>query len=258
MHGSFHGRSLALLLLLTGIFTGFYVTGDLIGAKLFTFTVFGLGPKHLGLGDGGDFVMTAGTLAFPLTFLLTDIINEYFGRAVVRVLTIVAITVLLVLQPVVLATVAVPTISFTPGISSEQMDQSVRNVLAPAWAIVVGSIAAFALGQWFDVVLFGKLRRLTGDKALWLRAQVSTFGSQLIDSFVVIFLAFVIIPMVIGQEPWKTAGAVQVSTTNYAVKVGIAILSTPLLYLVHLAVEAWLGKDEANRLKHQAHPTSAS
>jgi len=63
MHGSFHGRSLALLLLLTGIFTGFYVTGDLIGAKLFTFTVFGLGPKHLGLGDGGDFVMTAGTAA---------------------------------------------------------------------------------------------------------------------------------------------------------------------------------------------------
>ena len=252
---SFAGRSLWLLLLLCGIFTGFYVTGDLIGAKLFSFSVFGLGPKDLGLGDGAVFIMTAGTLAFPLTFLLTDIINEYYGRTVVRALTVVAITVLLVLQPVVMATVAVPTVSFNPAVTAEQMDQSVRNVLAPAWAIVVGSICAFALGQWLDVVLFGRLRRLTGDRALWLRAQASTFGSQLVDSFVVIFVAFVFIPLALGQEPWATAGAAQVSTTNYVVKVGIAIASTPLLYLVHLAVEAWLGRAEATRLKHQAHPT---
>ncbi len=254
MNGSFSGRSLALLLLLTGIFTGFYVTGDLIGAKLFTFTIFGLTPASLGLGDGTFFVGTVGILAFPLTFLLTDIINEYFGRAVVRVLTFVAITVLLVLQPVVVGAVQVPTISFTPGVTAEQMDLAVRTVLSPAWAIVIGSIAAFALGQWLDVVIFGRLRRLTGDRFLWLRSQGSTLVSQLIDSFVVIFLAFVFIPMATGGQPWAASGAFQVSLTNYVVKVFLAIGLTPVLYLVHVAVEGWLGRDEATRLKHQAHP----
>lgn len=250
---TFSGRSLGLLLLLCGLFTGFYVTGDLIGAKLFSFTVFGLAPRDLGLGTGDVFIMTAGTLAFPLTFLLTDIVNEYYGRSVVRALTIVAITVLLVLQPVVVATVAVPTVSFNPAVSAEQMEASVRNVLAPAWAIVVGSIAAFALGQWLDVLLFARLRRLTGSRALWLRAQASTFGSQLVDSFVVIFVAFVLIPAALGQDPWPLGNATQVSTTNYVVKVGIAIASTPLLYLVHLGVVAWLGRSEATRLQGQAH-----
>lgn len=252
---TFSGRSLSLLLFLCGVMTGFYVVGDVIGAKLFTFTVFGLTPAHFGLGKPGDpFVATVGTLAFPMTFLLTDIINEYFGRAIVRQLTWVAILVLLCLQPVILGSVLVPTISFTPGITGEQMDQAFKTVLSPAWAIVVGSIAAFALGQYLDIWIFSRLRRLSGGKMLWLRSQGSTLVSQFIDSFVVIFLAFVIIPALVGGQPWDAAGAAKVSITNYVVKVLIAIGVTPVLYLIHAGVEMWLGKTEAHRLANQAHP----
>ena len=253
-------RSLVLLLLLCGLFVGFYVTGDIIGSKLFTFTIFGLTPKSFGLSsEDGPFIATVGTLAFPLTFILTDIVNEYFGRYIVRRFTFVAIAVLLILQPVLVAGVNAPTISFTPGTTSEQMDQAVRIVLGPAWPIVVGSVLAFAVGQLLDVWIFGLLRRVTGGRMLWLRSQGSTVVSQLIDSFVVIFVAFVIYPHLFGdpKQAWSVSGATNVSTTNYLVKFIIAVAITPVIYAVHYAVHAWLGHEEAERLVAHAHPTGA-
>jgi uncharacterized integral membrane protein (TIGR00697 family) len=193
-------------------------------------------------------------LAFPLTFLLTDIINEYYGRVIVRQLTWVAIIVLLCLQPVVLASVAAPTISFNPSVSNEQMDSAFRTVMSPAWAIVIGSICAFIIGQYLDIWLFSWLRRWSGGRFLWLRSQGSTLVSQLIDSFVVIFIAFVLVPAATGGSPWPVGSATEVSTTNYVVKVIIAIGITPVLYLIHAGAKVWLGRAEAERLAHQAHP----
>lgn len=250
---AFSGRSLSLLLLLGGLFTAFYVTGDLIGAKLFSFTLFGAGPASFGLSGGAQFVATVGILYFPLTFLLTDIINEYFGRRLVRTLTFVAIAVLLILQPLVLWAIHVPTVSFNPGVSAEEMHRSFATVLGPAWSIVIGSCAAFAIGQLLDVTVFSFIRRLTGGRMLWLRSQGSTLVSQLVDSFVVIFLAFVLLPPLVGQPAWPADMALGVSITNYAIKVGLTVLITPLLYLVHGLVRAWLGRDEAERLTAQAH-----
>ena len=248
-------RSLALLLTLCALFTAFFVVGDIIGAKLFTFSLFGLTPQDLGLSEkAGPFIGTVGILYFPMTFVLTDILNEYFGSRVVRTLTFIAIGVVLLLQPLILWSIAVPTVSFNPAVSGEQMHQSFATVLGPSWAIIVGSCTAFAIGQLLDVSVFAWLRRITGARMLWLRAQVSTLISQLIDSFVVIFLAFVLVPMLTGGSPWPAASASEVSITNYAVKVVIAIGITPLLYGVHWAVEAWLGRDEAHRLAAAAHP----
>jgi uncharacterized PurR-regulated membrane protein YhhQ (DUF165 family) len=96
-------RRRALLIWLCTFFVGFFVTAELLGAKLWTFSLFGLGPHELGLGEREVFVATAGILAFPLTFVLTDIINEYFGRRVVRLFTFAAIGVYVVLQGVVQA-----------------------------------------------------------------------------------------------------------------------------------------------------------
>src|SRR5262245_61651708 len=87
-----------LLLTLCALFVGFFVTAEILGSKLFRFTVVGLTPKRLGLSDSEAFVATAGILAFPLTFILTDIVNEYFGRRIVRVFTALAIAVNLILQ----------------------------------------------------------------------------------------------------------------------------------------------------------------
>ncbi|MBA3686208.1 MAG: queuosine precursor transporter [Planctomycetes bacterium] len=254
-------RRETLLLTLCALFIGFFVTADLMGAKLWHFTIFGLRPRHLGLG-GDEFIATVGIIAFPATFILTDIINEYFGRRVVIRLTVIAIAVLLVLQPVVQAAVSAPTISFTEGVSSETMDQAYRIVLGPAWAIVIGSTVAFLIGQLLDIGVFTWLRRRTGSRMLWLRAQGSTVVSQLIDSFVVIFVAFVIYPHVAGAlgddrataSAWGAGAAAKVSFTNYVIKFIEAVALTPVLYLVHLGIDRWLGKSEAADLVARAHP----
>ena len=247
-------RAETLLLTLCALFVGFFVTAELLGAKLWRFTLFGVAPRDLGLGDGEAFVATTGILAFPLTFVLTDVVNEYYGRRIVRVFTFLAIAVNLVLQPVVQAAIAAPAVSFTPGLEAGTIQESYRVALGQTWAIVAASLVAFLIAQLVDVAIFTWLRRRTGGGLLWLRAQGSTVASQLIDTFVVIFLAFVVIPELLGREHMDVASATNVSVTNYVYKFAIAVVITPLLYLAHAAVELWLGHDEAEGLVREAHP----
>jgi uncharacterized integral membrane protein (TIGR00697 family) len=242
-----------LLLVLCAFFVGFFVAAELIGAKLFHFSLFGLGPSSLGL-NGGLFVATTGILAFPLTFILTDIINEYYGRTTVRVLTFLAIAVNLTLIPVVQVAMAVPAHDFASGGVDQTMQDAYRNALGQSWAIVIASVCAFGIGQFVDVWVFAKLRRATKGRMLWLRAQGSTVVSQLIDTFVVIYLAFVVIPGLVGSGFSMSAGdACTVSLTNYIYKFVIAVAITPLLYLVHWGIEAWLGHREAELAIAEAH-----
>jgi len=238
---------------LCSLFVGFFVGAEVLGGKLFQFELFGVGPADLGLGDGEKFVATAGILAFPLTFVMTDIVNEYFGKPMVRVFTIIAIAVNLLLQPVIRAAIAAPAISYTAGVTNEQMQDAYRIALGQTTSIVFASLFAFALAQWLDVQVFTWLRHRTGGRMLWLRAQGSTVVSQLIDTIAVIFLAFVVIPAVFGGSPWTLGQAVEVSLTNYVYKFLIAVLSTPALYFVHAIVDAYIGKDVAEALTSAAH-----
>lgn len=247
-------RQDVLAFTLCSLFVGFFVAAEVLGGKLFRFQLFGLGPADLGMGEDLDFVATAGILAFPLTFVMTDIVNEYFGKPMVRLFTVIAIGVNLLLQPVIRAAIAVPAISFTPGVSSEQMQEAYSIALGPTTSIVVASLAAFALAQWLDVQVFTWLRRNTGGKMLWLRAQGSTVASQLIDTLAVIYLAFVVIPALTGAEGWTLGQAMRVSLTNYVYKFLIAVLSTPALYFVHGLVDAYVGKEVAHALTSAAHP----
>ncbi len=249
-------RRQTLLLGLCALFVGFFVTAELLGAKLWRFTLLGTGPADYGLGENGYFIATAGILAFPLTFILTDIINEYFGRRVVRLFTFAAIGVNVVLQLVVQAAIRVPAVSFTEGLEADTIQEAYRLSLGQSWAIVAGSLVAFAIGQLLDVHVFVLLRRMTGGKLLWLRAQGSTVVSQLIDTFVVIYLAFVLLPALVGttQGRMSWGQALDVSLTNYVYKFVIAVGITPLLYLVHWAVDRYLGEEEARSLVQAAHP----
>jgi hypothetical protein len=247
-------REQVLAYILCALFVGFFVAAEVLGGKLFRFTLFGLGPGDIGLGDGAEFAATAGILAFPLTFVMTDIVNEYYGRPIVRLFTWIGIGVNLLLQPVIRAAIAVPAISFTPGITDAEMQRGFEIALGQTTSIVVASLVAFALAQWLDVTVFTWLRKNTGGKYLWLRAQGSTIVSQLVDTFVVIFLAFVLLPLATGGEPWTIGNAFSVSLTNYVYKFAIAVGITPVLYLVHAAVDAYLGKETAEALVHHAHP----
>jgi uncharacterized integral membrane protein (TIGR00697 family) len=246
-------REILLLTLLT-LFVGFFVTAELLGGKLFHFALFGLGPVDLGLGGEAEFVATTGILAFPLTFVLTDVINEYFGKRIVRQFTFLALGVNVILQFVVQAAIRVPARSFAPGVSDQDVQSAYALALGQTWSIVVASMVAFLIGQWLDAQLFTWLRRKTGGRLLWLRSQGSTVVSQFVDSYVVIGLAFVGLPMLTGGAPWKVSDALFVATTNYVYKFAIAVGTTPVLYFVHGAVSGWLGQDLAHRLAHEAHP----
>lgn len=244
----------SLLLALCALFVGFFVTAEILGSKLWGFRLFGFGPDSIGLGDGERFVATTGILAFPLTFVLTDVVNEYFGRKVVRVFTWLAIAVNVILQPVIQLAIRAPAVSFTPGVEAEQIQAAFSLALGQTWAIVAASLVAFAIAQFVDASVFTWLRHRTGGKLLWLRAQGSTVVSQLIDTAAVIFLAFVVIPSVVGQPHMTVGAAAAIAATNYVYKFAIAVAITPLLYLVHWGVERWLGREFAERLVHEAHP----
>jgi uncharacterized integral membrane protein (TIGR00697 family) len=248
-------RELLLLILLT-LFIGFFVTAELLGAKLFHFTLFGLSPASLGIGKDTEFVATTGILAFPLTFVLTDVINEFFGKRIVRQFTFLALAVNAILQIVVQAAIRVPATSFTPGVTADAVQSAYSLALGQTWSIVVASMIAFLIGQWLDVQVFTYLRKRTGGRLLWLRSQGSTVVSQFIDSYVVIILAFVVLPSLFktGSAPWALGNAIAVATTNYVYKFVIAVGSTPILYFVHGSVHAWLGHDLAHRMSHEAHP----
>jgi uncharacterized integral membrane protein (TIGR00697 family) len=248
-------REAVLAYALCALFVGFFVAAEVLGGKLFGFTLFGAGPAELGLGEGERFVATAGILAFPLTFVMTDIVNEYFGRPVVKLFTAIAIGVNLLLQPVIRAAIAVPAVSFTPGLEAQEVQRAFEIAFGQTTSIVLASLCAFALAQWLDAAVFTALRRATGGKWLWLRAQGSTVVSQLVDTLAVIFLAFVAIPALAGGEPWRLSDALSVSLTNYVYKFAIAVGITPVLYLVHHLVERFLGAALAAELVRAAHPS---
>jgi uncharacterized integral membrane protein (TIGR00697 family) len=242
-----------LLLACLALFTGFFVAANLFGAKLWEFTLFGLRPRDLGL-EGDTFVATAGILAFPLTFVLTDVVNEYFGKRVVRTFTWLAIAVNLVLQPIALGAAAAPTVSFTPGVDAATAHAAYALAFGTTWTITLASLVAFAIGQFADVSVFSWLRRRTGGRMIWLRAQGSTVVSQLIDTLIVIYLAFYVLPALVGDPHMSASDAARVATTNYIYKFAIAVLLTPLLYGVRALVVSWIGSAEAERLAHSAHP----
>src|SRR5262245_40617840 len=200
-------REHVLAYVLCALFVGFFVAAEVLGGKLFRFKLFGWGPADIGLGGDAEFVATAGILAFPLTFVMTDIVNEYFGRPIVRLFTWIAIAVNLLLQPFIRAAMAVPAISFTPGISDADVQRGFQIAFGQTTSIVFASLCAFALAQWLDVRVFTTLRHMTGGKWLWLRAQGSTVVSQLVDTIAVIYLAFVAIPLAFGGQPWTLADA---------------------------------------------------
>jgi len=142
---------------------------------------------------------------------------------------------------VIFLTMQVPASTISPV-----QDDAFRSVLGQSLWIIVGSMVAFLVSQMVDVVVFWMLRRRTGGRFLWMRATGSTAVSQLIDTFVVMGIGFWL--------PGKltTADYIRVSASNYTYKFAIALATTPLLYLIHAAVDKYLGKAEAHHLVEEA------
>ena len=140
----------------------------------------------------------------------------------------------------------VPAASFSPV-----TDAQFQGVFGQSLWIIVGSVVAFALSQLVDVFIFWLVRHKTGGRYLSMRATGSTVVSQLIDSVVIIGIAFWLPGKV------KTTESLTVAASNYSFKLIIALSVTPLLYAGHAAIDRYLGEEEAHELIEQSAKASA-
>jgi hypothetical protein len=125
-----------------------------------------------------------------------------------------------------------------------------KKIFTQGLGIIVGSLIAFLLGQLLDVFVFQRLRKLTGSRMIWLRATGSTLVSQLIDSFVVLGIAFYILAP--AESRWSIPQVLSVGTINYIYKFTVAIALTPLIYLGHYFIDRYLGKELADKMTEEA------
>ncbi len=252
-------KSTQLFFVLGGIFITNAIIAEFIGVKIFSFEKsIGLEPLSwtiLGVEDLG-FNLTAGVLLWPVVFVLTDIINEYFGHRGVKALSYFAVILIIYAFMMIYFAISLSPNDWWQSQSGlldpdssnhiQDMDLAFQKVFGQGLWIIVGSLVAFLVGQIVDVFVFQKLKKITKGSKIWLRATGSTLVSQFIDSFVVLFIAFYI-----GAD-WDIVRVLAIGSVNYIYKFIVAVLLTPVIYLAHHKIDGYLGEEEAERLKTQA------
>jgi uncharacterized integral membrane protein (TIGR00697 family) len=248
-----NNKSNLLFIILSAFFITNALLAEIIGSKIFSleqtlhiqpfdFSFFGI--NHL------SFNLTAGVILWPIVFVMTDIINEYFGRKGVQMLSILtAILISYAFLMILIAMHLYPAdfwIETKKNIGIQDMNASFNAILGQGLWIIIGSLVAFLIGQMLDVYIFHIVKRFSGKKFFWVRSLISTLFSQLIDSFVVLFIAFYI-----GNN-WSLSLVFAIGIMNYIYKFLLAIFTLPLIFIIHSAIEKYLGKTEAEDLKNKA------
>ena len=214
----FQRRKDIIYVILVGIFITNALVAELIGGKLIYI---------------GDVVMSLGILPWPIVFITTDLINEYFGEKGVKKLSFITAGLIAYTFFLLLIGLQIPAVKGDGLITDEQF----TAVFGQSMWIIVGSITAFSVSQLIDVTIFHFVKNRTGKKMIWLRSTGSTVISQLFDSFIVLGIAFWL-PGKIDTKMFIAS-----ALTGYTVKLLIAIGLTPLIYLGHFLIEKYLAKD---------------
>jgi uncharacterized integral membrane protein (TIGR00697 family) len=229
------------------------IIAEFVGVKIFALEpTLGLQPLNWNLfGQSGSLSFTSGVLLWPFVFLMTDVINEYFGVRGVRFIS--WLTVVLIVYGFLAAYAA---ISLTPAgfwvaVNSERgvpdMQAAFANIFGQGMWTIAGSVTAFLVGQLIDVAVFHRIRMLTGERWIWLRATGSTAVSQLVDSFVVLYIAFVL-----GPQKWPMPLFLAVGSVNYGYKLLMAFVLIPFIYLTRRVIRGYLGHAASERLEAAA------
>jgi uncharacterized integral membrane protein (TIGR00697 family) len=240
---SYAHKKQQLYLVLSGIFLVNALLAEIIGVKIFSV------EKTFGLTGS----LSAGVLVWPVVFIGTDVINEYFGRKGVLRITWLTVGLILYAFLVILGTTKLAPAAFWLDLNKTDaqgrpfdIEFAYQSIFRQGLGIIVGSLTAFVIGQVLDASVFQAFRRVTGSRFIWLRATGSTLISQLVDSFVVLYVAF----HVFGN--WPLAQVLSVATFNYWYKCAAAVLLTPLLYLAHYLIDRYLGPAETAELQEEA------
>nr|WP_281388112.1 queuosine precursor transporter [Puniceicoccus vermicola] len=193
------------------------IGGNLHVLKLTQFSVF---PDPVALG----------TILFSTTFLCTDILTEYHGAPAARRGVILGFAGLVLFDLFLFAALAFRPLDPSDGAlgaSAAQMQENLEAIFLPAPGILIASLAAYLISQFNDIWVFSRLRAVTHGKYLWLRNNLSTWISALVDSVVFSVLAFVVFsPDPVG---WKPLIFTYILGT-YGLRVAVAILDSPIVY----------------------------
>jgi len=254
-----------LFLILGGFFLTNALLAEFLGVKIFSLEklvgVTAVDWKLFGV-DGLSFNLTAGVLLWPVVFVMTDVINEYYGKRGVRLLSFLAVAMIAYAFFMAFMAIEVPPADFWPQSHiqpewSEGKKATVQSMVGDydyayglvfgqgLW-IIVGSLVAFLIGQFVDVMVFQRIKQWTGDQKVWARATGSTLVSQFIDSFVVLLVAFYI-----GAD-WDLSLVLGIGTVNYIYKFIMAVVLTPVIYLAHMLIDRYLGQEVAAEMKMAA------
>jgi uncharacterized integral membrane protein (TIGR00697 family) len=246
-------RANRLFICLAGFFLTNALIAEFVGVKIFSLEdSLGTEPFQWSLfGISGTLNFTAGVLLWPFVFIMTDVINEYFGVRGVRLISWIAVLFIAYAFLAAYAAISLAPATFWVDVNKDlgvpDIQKSYAIVFGQGLWTIGGSIVAFLVGQLIDVAVFHRILKVTGDRFVWLRATASTAVSQLLDSYIVLYIAFVI-----GPQHWSIPQFLAVGTVNYAYKMSAAIALIPLLYIARFAIVRYLGRDEAERLRREA------
>lgn len=250
----FNRKANFLFMALSTFFIASALIAEFVGVKVFSV------EKSLGLSSNVQLLgfslpslnLTTGALLWPIVFIMSDIINEYFGTRGVRVLSYITAILISYAFLIIFFAMALTPADFwvmRQSVSGPvNMEIAFEAIFGQGMWIIVGSLVAFIVGQVVDVTIFHHIKRMTGERHLWLRATGSTLVSQLIDTYIVLIIAFHINP----QTNWDLGLILVIGTTKYIYKFIMAIALTPLIYIVHILIDEYLGEETATRLKQHA------
>ena len=220
-------RALQIYMILSALFITSLVVSNLIFQKFFYWDFFGI----------YTFEISVGILPYPVTFLITDIISEIYGKKKANQVVTTGIFASFFSLLIVYTSEAVPATEWSPiG------DELFRKVFGATAIAVFASMAAYLLAQYIDIQLFHFWKNLTKGKHLWIRNNFSTFLSQFVDTFSVLFLL-----CSFGKIDWELFGGLLLS--GFLFKVLIAICDTPFLYLAVYVFRKVFGLKPAEELK---------
>ncbi len=252
-------KAFRLFLLLSGFFIANTLVAEFVGIKIFSFEeTLGFEPCSLSIFgvDGLGFNLTAGVVLWPVVFIMTDVINEYFGMRSVRLLSYLAVGLVFYAFAMVYFAIDLSPnewwqyesgkLSTDPSKHIGDMNLAFNSVMGQGLGIILGSMIAFLIGQILDVAIFHRIKKVTGEGKVWLRATGSTLVSQFIDSYVVLIIAFYL------WSDWELSRVLAIGTVNLMYKFVVAILLTPLIYLAHNVIDRYLGKELADKMKAEA------
>jgi uncharacterized integral membrane protein (TIGR00697 family) len=253
IHGILRDKPTRLFVFFTAFMVANALIAECIGGKLFSlekllhirpadFTFFG--QKHL------SFDLTCGVLLWPLEFIMTDIINEYYGPKAVRRISYIAVALISYAFLMFYAAIHIAPSDFWIGSKRDSgianMQDAFNGIFGQGMWIILGSLTAFVVSQIVDVTIFHRIKAVTGEKWVWLRATGSTLVSQLVDSFIVLYIAFKL-----GNN-WSWQKVLAVCLVNYIYKFTMAIVLTPLIYLGEQRIEKYLGHETTHKMKQAA------